>query len=462
MPRGGGIGGCMDFRKFTYTSLEDLQNELKGLGLSLPLSENISVLKEPLQIGKKVMANRLAIQPMEGCDGTADGSPGPLTIRRYDRFSQSGAGLIWVEAVSIVPEGRANAYQLMLTEKNIGAFQKLVEDTKEKTYKTFGFEPILVMQATHSGRYSKPEGTAAPLIMDNNAHLEGDNKLPSSCIVSDEYLKKMEEKYAESAALAEKAGFDGVDVKACHRYLISESFSAYKREGAYGGSFENRIRFFKNALTAASGAVSSNVFITSRMNIYDGFPYPHGFGVSPDGGTEPELSEAIAIVKMLRDEFSVPVVDFTLGNPYFNPHVNRPFDQGPYELRESPLSGVARASACIEQVKKEVPGIFVISSALSYLRQYSGNLAAGQIETGVADIAGFGRQAFAYPSFVADLLQKGAMDAKKCCLSCSKCSQLMRASSTAGCVIRDEVYLSIYKKDVLENDKDIKNMVSNV
>lgn len=446
---------------FHYRNLKEVKEELKNLNLELPLSENLSVLDAPIVIGGKKIANRVIIQPMEGCDGEEDGSPGPLTLRRYDRFAKSGAGLIWAEAVSVVPEGRANARQLMITKSNLSDYQRLVESVKKTTIAHFGFEPVLVMQATHSGRYSKPSGKAQPIIMENNPWLEKEIPLHSNAIASEEYLESLAEKYAAAAQLAAEAGFDGVDIKACHRYLVSESFSGYSREGKYGGSFENRTRLFKSLIRAAKDAVPSGVFLTTRMNIYDGFPYPYGFGTAPDKGTEPVLDEAIAIVKMLRDEFSIPLVNLTLGNPYFNPHVNRPFDIGPYDPAEHPFRGLSRASQCIAEVKKNVPDIAVVSSALSYLRQFSGNFAAGQIEDHTADLAGFGRQFFAYPSFLSDLLEKGEMDASKCCIACSKCSQLMRAGSTAGCVVRDPEYLPIYKRDVLGNERDIKNMISN-
>ncbi len=96
-----------------------------------------------------------------------------------------------------------------------------------------------------------------------------------------------------------------------------------------------------------------------------------------------------------------------------------------------------------------MPGAAVVASGLSYMRQFSGNLAAGMIAAGGADLAGFGRQAFAYPSFAADLLESGRLDPKKCCISCGKCSALMRAGSVAGCVVRDtETYLPYYRRDV--------------
>ena len=95
-----------------------MKNEIENLKLkNLPFSENIDILDKEFTCGTISFKNRFAIQPMEGCDGTKEGEPDELTIRRYDRFAKSGAALIWAEAVAIKEEGRANPRQLFINEK---------------------------------------------------------------------------------------------------------------------------------------------------------------------------------------------------------------------------------------------------------------------------------------------------------------------------------------------------------
>lgn len=434
--------------KFHYATFEELQQELQALQITLPLSQQLALLHAPATVGGRVIPNRLAIQPMEGCDGTADGSPDELTCRRYRRFAASGAGLIWFEAVAILPEARANPRQLMLTRANLPAFRALTDEIRAIARQEQGIEPLLILQATHSGRYSKPEGRPAPLIACNNPLFEGNTPLPDGCIVSDDYLASLPAAYAATAALAQEAGFDGVDIKACHRYLLSELLAAHTRPGRYGGSFENRTRLLREAMAAAKAAVSGQFIVTSRMNLYDGFPRPYGWGVGEEG-IEPDLAEPIALLAQLQREQGLQLLDCTIGNPYVNPHVNRPYDAGPYPAPEHPLAGVARMCRCISQVKKALPSLTIVASGLSYLRQFSPQLAAGILESGGADLAGFGREAFAYPAFAAEILGRGALDPKKCCIACGKCSELMRAGSVAGCVVRDsDVYLPIYRQAV--------------
>lgn len=430
-----------------YSTVEEFVKQNRELDTELPVSENTDILKRSLVIGSKEIKNRLACQPMEGCDGNYDGTPGELTLRRYDRFAKGGAGLIWYEATAVLPEGKANPRQLHINEGNIDAFFRQVEAIKETALKENGFEPVVIMQATHSGRYSKPEGKSAPLIAYNNPIFEKDNPISSDRIVTDEYIDTVKEALIKASALAEKAGFDGVDIKACHRYLNCELLSAYERKGKYGGSFENRTRLLRESIKGAMEMTNKDFIVTSRMNAYDGFPYPYGFGVRENAGIDVDLSEPIELIKILSS-FGVKLLNITMGNPYFNPHVNRPFAKGGYTHEEHPLEGVSRLLKGIADIKREVPDMALIASAFSYLGVAAPLVAAGFIEAGLFDMAGFGRTVFAYPDFARDIIQNGTMDKNKICLCCSKCTEIMRtAGGTPGCVIRDkEVYSPIYIK----------------
>ena len=430
----------MPHETFHYRSWTDIENTADALGISLPRSENTDVLKAPLKIGAFTAHNRIALQPMEGTDGTGSGSPGELTVRRYLRFARGGAGLIWFEAVATAPEVRASAHQLMLTRDNLDDFKRLVSEIREAGLKQNGYAPVLVMQATNSGRYSKPRGCPEPLIAYNNPLFE-DTPLPESCILSDDRLKAYEERFGETARLAQAAGFDGMDVKCCHRYLACELLSAYTRTGAYGGSFENRIRFLLNAYRAARANITGDFFLTSRLNVYDGFPYPYGFGVKPDGGLTPWLEEGKQLVGILKNEMDIPILNITIGNPYKNPHVNRPYDRGNYVPDEHPFTGVDRMMRCVGEIQRAYPGLPVIGSAFSYLRQFAPQLAAGMIEQGSCAMAGFGRMAFADPDFPNKILSGKSLDAP--CVTCGGCARLLRAGSPAGCIVRDRQIYSL-------------------
>ena len=433
--------------KDMHILLEQLNRRLEAEGVTLPLSADLSVLRKPLTIGSKVLPNRLAVQPMEGCDGTSSGAPDELTLRRYSRFAAGGAGLIWFEATAVVPEGRANPRQLHITQNTLDDFKRVTELIRTAAFKQNGYAPVIICQLTHSGRYSKPQGTPAPLIAYNNPVFEKDNPIDASRILSDDYLAALPEAFAAAASLASEAGFDGADIKCCHRYLLNELLSAYNRPGAYGGSFENRTRLYFESLSAARAAVPEDFIITSRLNIYDGFTYPYGFGMARDGSLEADLTEPELLCSRLTHEQGLKLLNITMGNPYVNPHVNRPYNKGPYTPPESPYKGLERMFTLTGKLAKSLPELNIVSSAHTYLRRFAPLLAAGAVEQGVSSVAGFGRMAFAYPDFARDILTQGGLDDKKCCLACGNCSRLMRAGTVAGCVPLDgETYNPYFKE----------------
>lgn len=432
----------MKHEKFIYRSLEDIQAKAKELNIHLPFAKTTTVLKEAVHFGNVTLANRMGIAPMEGADALPDGAPSELTLRRYVREAQGASGVIWFEAISIVPEGRSSAHQLMLTRKNLEAYKVFTETIKEAGRKANGFAPYLIMQANHSGRYSNPQGKPAPLIAYRHPEYEKFRKADDSCIVSDDYLKSLEETFGEASLLAREVGFDAVDIKSCHGYLLAELSSAYNRPGLYGGSFENRTRLLRNAIQAAKAYENPQFLVTARIGIYDGFAYPFGFGVKDGEGNVLNLAEPIELVQSLYKDYEISMINLTMGNPYVSTHVTRPYDSGKYIPEEHPLYGVARMINGIGQVKTAVPEMIISASGPSYLRQYADLFAAGAVEEELCDGMLFGRMSFANPDFPKQIIESGRMDSKKVCVACGKCGDLIRAGKPTGCVIRDtDIYL---------------------
>ncbi len=436
---------------FHFHSLADLEIRIQELGLDLPLRADVSPLLEPIQVGAGRLPNRMVVLPMEGCDGDAGGAPGDLTFRRYRRFAAGGSGLLWFEATAVAPEGRANPRQLWIHQGTRDAFARLVEDSHLAASERFGpaHRPLLVLQLTHSGRYSRPGPAPAPIIAHHSVFLDPVHNLPADYpLISDDELERLEDAYVEAARLAASAGFDAVDVKACHRYLVSELHASHTRaDSRYGGPFENRSRFFRNVVAKIRAAVPG-LMVTSRMNAYDAMAYPYGFGVDRDDPSKPDLREPMALVRFLSEN-GAPMVNITIGNPYFNPHVNRPFDlptAGAALPAESPLAGVARFVHIVRAIQQQFPSMAVIGGGYSWLRQFFPNLAAAAIANGWVSMVGAGRMAFAYPDFAADLASGETLKPEKVCVACSACTQIMRDGGRSGCVPRDgEVYEPIYK-----------------
>jgi 2,4-dienoyl-CoA reductase-like NADH-dependent reductase (Old Yellow Enzyme family) len=260
-------------------------------------------------------------------------------------------------------------------------------------------------------------------------------------IVTDEYLDTLPEKFAESARLAVEAGFDGVDVKSCHGYLLQELLSAFTREGRYGGSLENRTRLYFNCFDAVRAAIPEDMLLTARLSVSDMVPKPYGFGTTEENTldlTEPDFLIDGMVARGLQ------MLNVTVGNPYYSPHVNRPYRKGGYLPPESADVGLARFETIEKHIKERHPTLPVVGSGLSYYREDLMAQAERQLTVGVCDLVGFGRMWLAYPEFYKDF-KENAHDPKKCCLACSKCTELMRAGQVSGCAVFNEYYRQLYK-----------------
>lgn len=438
--------------KFNFDTLESLEEKAAELGLNLSFSRDLSPLAKPVRVHGKTAPNAIAALPMEGCDSESDGTPSALTKRRYLRFAQGGYGLIWWEACAVCEEGRANPQQMRLTEKNAPAFAALVADVQRAAQETNGYVPLNILQLTHSGRYSRPVGhTPQPLVPQHDPLLDPSVRLsPEAPVVTDAYLAALVPQYVQAARLAKNAGFDGVDIKCCHRYLLSELLASHTRPGIYGGSLENRMRLLLDIITAVKDACGEDFIIACRFNAFDAHPYPYGFGCDRGDLWKYDPTEPEALIRALRDA-GVGLLSNSVGNPYYHyPQVSRPFDradEGGDPPPEHPLESVARLFDITRTMQRAAGDIPLIGSGYTWLRSFFPNAGAANLAAGACGFVGLGRSAFAYPDAPRDILQKAALDPKKCCITCGKCTRIMRDHGRTGCVIRDsEVYVPLYSQ----------------
>ena len=384
--------------------------------------------------------NRAVFQPMEGCDCNADGSPSELTIQKYIKAAESGVGIVWFEANAVCSEGRTNAGQMQLTEQNADKLRALLSEMREIAQKKTGIRQFFVLQLTHSGRQS-----IVPMIAYRNSVYEQKRPMTDENIVTDEYLDTLPALYANSARLAQQVGFDAVDVKACHGYLLAELLSAFSREGKYGGGFVNRARLYFDCVEAVNNAVGDSLIIGARLGLSDMVAKPNGFGTNEQG--ELDLTESDMLVDGLMAR-GVSIINVTVGNPYFNPHINRPFKRGGYEPPEKPEVGLARFVKVQKHLKERFPTLSVVGSGLSYYRKELMEVSESLLSDGVCDFVGYGRMSLAYPTFYVDYLNN-KFDYKKCCAACSKCTELMRAKCVSGCAVFNDYYKKLYEERVV-------------
>ena len=168
---------------------------------------------------------------------------------------------------------------------------------------------------------------------------------------------------------------------------------------------------------------------------------------------EPDLTEPIQLCRMLVDE-GVDLINLSTMMPRYRPYGSGLMaEHGDGEI--TPFHGVYDLLQATRDIKKAVPGGVFMCTGLTWLDQFGAQVAAGGKRDGWFDIAGFGRQAFAYPDFARDILEKGQLDRNKVCMTCDMCYDLIQIGhTTTGCAFRDrEIYGNLYREHVLPKKK---------
>jgi 2,4-dienoyl-CoA reductase-like NADH-dependent reductase (Old Yellow Enzyme family) len=454
---------------------------LQELGCSLPVDNQVlskdqgSPLGQSIAFGNKLLGNRWCIHPMEGWDANPDGTPSDRTMRRWSRFGESGAKLIWGgEAAAVQPDGRANPNQLLAVAGHESQLANLRNELirSHQAAMSTSDDLIIGLQLTHSGRFARPHGKKLePRIAYHHPLLDerfGIDPADDSVVWTDGELDALIERFVDAARVAEKAGFDFVDVKACHGYLLHEFLGAYHRPGRYGGDLNGRSRLLISTIEAVRQACP-NLMIGVRLSAIDlppyamgsecgepvrfdrCMPYEYGFGMNPSDPMTFDLAEPIELIKRLK-AIGVVAVNVTFGSPYYTPHIQRPAIFPPsdgYLPPEDPLVGVHRHIETVARFKREVPDMILVGSGYTYLQDYLPHVAQAAVRQGMVDVVGLGRMVLSYPWLPADTLAGRPMARKFVCRTFSDCTSAPRNGMPSGCYPLDPFYKATPEAEVV-------------
>ncbi|MGB4406878.1 MAG: hypothetical protein WBI82_08480 [Sphaerochaeta sp.] len=359
-------------------------------------------------IGSRIAKNRFVSQPMEGNDAN-EGKVSPRTLQRYKKLAQGNWGIIIVEALSINANSLARKNQLVLNESTLPSFKNLIAEMK-----TIDPDTLILLQITHSGRksgkdFSHPTALYAPK--------------PDEHLLTTEEIQQIQNEFIHAVLLAEQTGADGVDFKLCHGYLGCEFLRpANIREDKWGGSLENRTRFFREAIIAIRKELTSDTFILgSRISYYEGIRGGCGTA-TPDDPVE-DLEEMDAVISMMA-ELNFDYINVSAGIPGVTSEITRPTSTSKwFYLHQFRYA---------RRTRRFAGSMKVIGSAFSVLQEDS--LAAGveNIERGDIDFVGWGRQTLADPLFPKKVLLQESVDY---CKLCSGCSRLMVKQEPVRCIM---------------------------
>lgn len=481
-PRARHIGGVRHPSPGHFRSVADFAAHLRGLDPTWQIDVAVAAggaLARPITVHGRELANRFACHPMEGWDGTEDGRPTDLTLRRWRNFGRSGAALVWGgEAFAVQRDGRANHRQLYLepSHDTVADLAALLAALREGAAE-MGVSPsaqFVGLQLTHSGRFSRPEGPPAPQIA--FAHPVLTEKYPymaSAHVLTDDELEAIGDNYVRAAQFAQQAGFDFVDVKCCHGYLLHELLGARARPGPYGGDFAGRTRLFER-IVAGIRSACPGLPIGVRLSLADivpfekdpdtgvgrpmttALPYEHGFGVDPRQPTQFDFAEPLALLRRFV-ELGIELVNVSLGSPYWNPHLQRPAAYPPsdgYQPPDDPLRFVKQHLDAVQAVKAAVPALKYVGTGYTYLQEWLGHVAQHEVAAGHTDFVGLGRMLLSYPELPHDLLAGRDVQKKRICRTFSDCTTGPRNGMVSGCYPLDPFYKQRPEAAVIKKLRD--------
>lgn len=233
------------------------------------------LLFTPIKLGPVNVPNRIVISPM--CQYSAvDGNVNEWHHAHLGSLSLSGAGLLFIEATSITPEGRITPGCVGLyNDHNFAALKKLVDYLR-------AVSPIkLAIQLGHAGRKASSrrpweggelmtpsEGGWATFAPSALAHKPGE-LVPAE--LSKQQITDLLHSFADSTRRARELGLDVIELHAAHGYLLHEFLSpiANTRTDEYGGSLENRMRFVLEAFKVVREAAGPNIAVGARLSATD-------------------------------------------------------------------------------------------------------------------------------------------------------------------------------------------------
>ena len=404
---------------------------LEQVGAELPFDADVergpsAPLSRPVGFSGLTAGNRFCVLPLEGWDADLEGRPTASTHERWRRMGAGGAKLIWAESAAVRPDGRSTPSQLLVADDTVSDLCGLRVTAVEEHERVHGDVTDLVvgLQVTHSGRMSHPAptGIAAPVAVRRHPHMDTTvGPPPEQPLITDDELYALADDFVHAAANAHDAGFDFVDLKACHGYLGHELLGAHDRDGEFGGSLENRTRFLRTII-AGVRSLRPHLTLAVRLSVFDtvthirdadglGKPIttgPHRYWFGTDEtGHEVDLAEPIQLLSMLR-HLEVNLVSVTGSSPYCARHFQRParrLDANDYEPPEDPLVGVARHVRVTAALKAAVPELVYVGSAYSYLQQWLPNVGQAAVRLGMTDLVGLGRMHLAYPTMPRDIIE---------------------------------------------------------
>lgn len=227
----------------------------------------------PIQIGKREIKNRITMAPTVKFYASDDGLVTDDYIKHYEERAKHSVGLIVLEATCVSKEGRLHPRQLGLwCDEQIEGHKKIVDAVHK-------YGALIIPQIHYGGLGTHPD--CGPLTSPTAVHWDNGFSETDAVELSLEDIERIENAFVEAAVRAKKAGYDGVQLHACHAYMINDFASLVnKRTDKYGGSIENCSRFGSEIIAGIRKACGEDFIISARIS-----------------GADPTIEDSIAVAE---------------------------------------------------------------------------------------------------------------------------------------------------------------------
>lgn len=333
---------------------------------------------DPIQIGKRICKNRITMAPTVKFAAGEDGIVTEEFVKHYEDRAAHGAGLIVVEATCVAKEARLSPTQLGLwNDEQIEGHRRLAEAVHKHG-------ALVLPQIHHGGLGTNPECgpfTSPTRVRWNNGRFEGE-----ALELTGEDIKRIIEAFIRSSIRAQKAGYDGVQLHACHGYLINNFVShVNQRTDEYGGSVENQARLGCQIIRGIRQACGEDFIISVRVS-----------------GADPTVGDALTVAELFL-EAGCDYLQVSCGIGAF--------DEVPYD-ETLPYSKIAALGVYMhEHFKGRVP-----VSTVNGLRD--AGLVRYMLENDLVDTVDLGCGLLADPAFTEGILYDAPYVK---CFSCPSC-----------------------------------------
>ena len=359
-------------------------------------------LFSPITLGSMVVKNRLVMPPMSLNFGVDD--KGCVTEQHWEYLAaraKGGTGMIVVGGGAVHPSGLDLPRMPPLwSDRFVGSLQKMTEKIHQYDTK-FG------MQLLHGGRQAYLSEKVAPSAIPALAVVKG---VPKA--LTQEEIQKLVHAYGDAAQRCQQAGFDFVEIHAAHGYLISEFLANHSnlRKDAYGGTFENRIRFLMEIIQNIKKRTEPGYPIGIRIN---------GEDYVPGGWTLKDMKRLAPIL----EEYGVDWL-----------HISA----GVYGSMPVTIPSMYAPQGCFVPLAEEIKKIVSIP-VIAVGRIKNPEMANAIIQQGQADMVAMGRAHLADPDLAKKAYEGRIGDIRPCIGCCKGCIERALALEEGTCVMNPEV-----------------------